>query len=44
LADRVAMLSGGTISHIGTHSQLLAEVPEYRALLSADFQLEVVAP
>jgi ATP-binding cassette, subfamily B, bacterial len=42
LADRVAMLSGGTISHVGTHHELLSEVPEYRALLSADFDLEKV--
>jgi ATP-binding cassette subfamily B protein len=37
LADRVALLSGGTISHIGTHAELLARVPEYRDLLSAEF-------
>jgi ATP-binding cassette subfamily B protein len=37
LADRVAMLSGGTITHVGTHAKLLAEVPEYRALLSAEY-------
>lgn len=36
LADRVAMLSGGTITHIGRHQDLLATVPAYRALLSAD--------
>ena len=36
LADRVAVLSGGTITHVGTHAELLAEVPEYRNLLSAD--------
>ena len=42
LADRVAMLSGGTISHVGTHHELLSEVPEYRALLSADLELEEV--
>ena len=35
LADRVAVLSHGTITHIGTHAELLAEVPEYRHLLSA---------
>jgi len=43
LADRVAMLSRGTIRHVGTHQELLAEVPEYRALLSAEFDLEEVA-
>jgi ATP-binding cassette subfamily B protein len=42
LADRVAMLSGGTISHVGTHHELLSDVPEYRALLSADLELEEV--
>ena len=31
LADRVALLSGGTITHVGTHAELLARVPEYRA-------------
>lgn len=37
LADRVAMLSGGTITHVGSHTELLETVPEYRELLSADF-------
>ena len=37
LADRVALLSGGTITHIGAHAELLARVPEYRDLLSAEF-------
>src|SRR5215218_6529613 len=36
LADRVALLSDGTITAVGTHQELLAEVPEYRALLSAE--------
>jgi ATP-binding cassette subfamily B protein len=36
LADRVAMLSGGTITHIGTHTELLEAVPEYRELLSGE--------
>ncbi|MCV7318667.1 ABC transporter ATP-binding protein [Mycolicibacterium confluentis] len=36
LADRVALLADGRITHVGTHTQLLAEVPEYRDLLAAD--------
>ena len=39
LADRVALLSGGTITHVGTHQDLLARVPQYRELLAADFEL-----
>jgi ATP-binding cassette subfamily B protein len=38
LADRVAVLVDGTIAHVGTHAQLLADVPEYRALLSAEYE------
>ncbi|MGA8521118.1 MAG: ABC transporter ATP-binding protein, partial [Pseudonocardiaceae bacterium] len=34
LADRVALLVGGRIQAVGTHSELLAEIPEYRRLLS----------
>jgi ATP-binding cassette subfamily B protein len=34
LADRVALLSGGVIAATGTHSELLATVPAYRAVLS----------
>lgn len=36
LADKVALLQGGTITHIGQHSELMATVPAYRALLAAD--------
>jgi ATP-binding cassette subfamily B protein len=36
LADRVALLDNGTITHVGTHAQLLASVPQYRYLLAAD--------
>ena len=36
LADRVALLQDGTITHIGTHSVLMETVPAYRALLAAD--------
>ena len=40
LADKVALLQDGTITHVGTHSELLATVPAYRELLSADAGLE----
>lgn len=48
LADRVALLdtveTGGgvahTITHIGTHDELLAGVPRYRYLLAADDELD----
>ncbi|MBP1817267.1 ABC transporter ATP-binding protein [Mycobacterium sp. OAE908] len=45
LADKVALLSrvdsgGATITHIGTHAQLLATVPQYRYLLAADDELD----
>jgi len=36
LADRVALLQDGSITHIGTHSDLMATVPAYRDLLAAD--------
>ena len=36
LADKVALLVDGTITRVGTHSELLAEAPEYRYLLAAD--------
>ncbi len=36
LADRVALLEDGSITHVGTHAQLLATVPQYRYLLAAD--------
>ncbi len=34
LADRVALLQGGTITHTGSHHDLLASVPAYRELLA----------
>ncbi|WP_326822284.1 ABC transporter ATP-binding protein [Streptosporangium sp. NBC_01756] len=40
LADKVALLLDGTIAHVGRHQELLAEVPEYRALLSADLETD----
>ncbi|GAB3929821.1 ABC transporter ATP-binding protein [Kribbella albertanoniae] len=36
LADQVALLQGGTITHVGTHQELLATVPAYRHLLAAE--------
>jgi len=35
LADRVALLADGEIAAVGTHSELMATVPEYRSVLSA---------
>ncbi len=40
LADKVALLQDGTITHVGTHSELLATVPQYRYLLAADDELD----
>ncbi|HZB48171.1 MAG TPA: ABC transporter ATP-binding protein [Mycobacteriales bacterium] len=39
LADRVALLAGGTIAAVGTHSELLATVPTYRDLLAQESDL-----
>ena len=36
LADKVALLQDGTITHVGRHRDLLADVPAYRELLAAD--------
>ena len=44
LADRVALLAGGRIAAVGTHSELLAEVPAYRDLLAQESELLEVAP
>jgi len=43
LADRVALLAGGTLAAVGTHSRLLATVPAYRDLLAQESDLEEVA-
>ncbi len=39
LADRVALLQGGRITHVGDHRELLATVPAYRDLLGSDDEL-----
>ncbi|MFD0972165.1 ABC transporter ATP-binding protein [Plantactinospora endophytica] len=36
LADRVALLADGRIVAVGTHAELLREVPAYRSVLSAE--------
>ncbi len=41
LADRVALLEGGRVSAVGTHSDLLATVPSYRNLLAQTAQREL---
>jgi len=44
LADKVALLDvvdgAGTITHLGTHAELLATVPRYRYLLAAEDELD----
>lgn len=44
LADKVALLDmrdgASTITHTGTHEELLAQVPRYRYLLAADDELD----
>jgi ATP-binding cassette, subfamily B, bacterial len=44
LADRVALLQDGRITAVGTHRQLLVEVPAYRDLLAQDSELAEVLP
>jgi ATP-binding cassette subfamily B protein len=41
LADRVALLQDGTITHVGEHRELLATVPAYRELLAADSDVDL---
>ncbi|WP_425452186.1 ABC transporter ATP-binding protein [Thermasporomyces composti] len=40
LADKVALLQNGTITHVGTHHELLEKVPQYRELLAQDADLD----
>lgn len=40
LADRVALLADGRIAAVGTHHELLENVPVYRALLAQSSELE----
>lgn len=40
LADKVALLRDGTITHVGRHHELLDTVPEYRELLAQDADLD----
>ncbi|HEV2087169.1 MAG TPA: ABC transporter ATP-binding protein, partial [Cryptosporangiaceae bacterium] len=42
LADRVALLRDGTVAAVGTHSELLASVPAYRAVLSQESEQTAV--
>lgn len=41
LADRVALMEDGAITHLGSHRELLRDVPAYRYLLAADESLAV---
>jgi ATP-binding cassette, subfamily B, bacterial len=40
LADRVALLENGTVTHVGTHAELFARVPRYRRLMIAENGLD----
>ena len=37
LADRVALLDGGTVAAVGTHHELMRSNELYRALLSQEY-------
>ena len=43
LADRVALLEHGTITAVGTHSELLDAVPAYRSILSQEAETVAAA-
>jgi ATP-binding cassette subfamily B protein len=36
LADKVALIQDGTVTHVGDHRHLLATVPAYQELLAAE--------
>jgi ATP-binding cassette subfamily B protein len=38
LADRVALLDGGTVTAVGTHTSLMQSNVLYRALLSQEYE------
>jgi len=44
LADRVALLDGGIIAAVGTHTELMHSNDLYRALLSQEYELEPREP
>ncbi len=44
LADRVALLEGGRLTAIGTHTELLDTVPAYRHILSAEADVDDASP
>ena len=43
LADRVALLQDGVITHVGRHSDLMRDVPAYRLILSQEVDEETEA-
>jgi ATP-binding cassette subfamily B protein len=43
LADKVALLQHGTITHVGRHAELLAAVPAYRNLLGGEGDDDLIA-
>jgi ATP-binding cassette subfamily B protein len=43
LADRVVLLEGGTVAAVGTHSELMRDVPAYAAVLSMAADEELAA-